>query len=202
MINKKDYLLISIIGFFTGLFFLPVLNNINFSFLKINLGIGLLIILIITIFADLALFIFSLIARKIPIFLQLAKFAAVGALNTFLDLGVLNGLILLSGIAAGLWFSVFKAISFILANINSYFWNKHWTFGSSQKANIKEFGQFLIVSLIGLGINIGIASFIVNIIGPFKNFSPELWANIGALFATIASLFWNFIGYKLIVFKK
>jgi putative flippase GtrA len=201
-IRKKDYFLISIIGFFTGLFFLPVLNNVKLPFLELNFGNAVLVILAVMIFANLALAIFSLIARIIPVFLQLAKFAAVGALNTLLDLGVLNGLIFLSGIAAGSWYSAFKGTSFIIANINSYFWNKYWTFGSSEKANIKEFGQFFIVSLIGLGINIAIASLVVNVIGPQGGISPERWANVGALAATIVSLFWNFIGYKLIVFKK
>ncbi len=201
-ISKKDYFLVSIIGFFTGLFFLPVLNNVKFSFLKLNFGNTLLIILGIMVFANLALALFSLIGRRIPIFLQMAKFAAVGALNTLLDLGVLNGLIFLSGIALGWWYSLFKGISFIIANVNSYFWNKHWTFGSSEKANIKEFSQFFVVSLIGLGINIGIASLIVNVVGPQGGISPERWANVGALSATVVSLFWNFIGYKVFVFKK
>jgi putative flippase GtrA len=201
-IGKKDYLIVSIVGFFVGLLLLPVLKNLKLPFLKLNFGSGLLIVIGFAIFAILALLAVSLLSRRIPVLLQFAKFAAIGALNTLLDLGVLNILIFASGIALGYWYSLFKAISFIIANINSYFWNKYWTFGSGGRASVKEFSQFLMVSVVGFGINIGTASLVVNVIGAPENFSPERWANIGAVSATIISLIWNFIGYKFFVFKK
>lgn len=202
MITKKDYFAISIIGFLFGLLLLPVLSNIKIPFFALNFKNAFLLIIGFVIFANLALWLVSLLSRFIPVFLQVAKFAAVGGLNTLLDLGVLNVLILISGVATGYWYPMFKGISFVIANINSYFWNKHWTFGVSDSANIKEFSQFLTVSIIGFGINVSIASLIVNIIGAPENISPERWANIGALSATIISLVWNFIGYKFFVFKK
>ena len=51
-------------------------------------------------------------------------------------------------------------------------------------------------------INVALASLIVM---AFKTDDPifaKRLANIGAASATIASLIWNFIGYKLWVFKK
>lgn len=200
MITKKDYYIISIIGFLFGLLLLPVLNNIELSFLTVNFKSAFLIIVGFAVFANLALWLVFLFSRFIPILLQIAKFAAVGGLNTLLDLGVLNVLISISGVAVGFWYPVFKGISFIIANINSYFWNKFWTFGVSDKVNVKEFGQFMAVSVIGFGINVGVASLLVNFVGSPEGISPERWANIGALSATIISLIWNFIGYKFIVF--
>ncbi len=202
MITKKDYLLVSIIGFFFGLLLLPILNNLKFSFLEVNFKNALLVVIGFIIFANFALWLTSLLSRLFPVLLQIAKFVAVGGLNTLLDLGILNTLIFLSGIAAGWWYSIFKGISFIAAVINSYFWNKNWTFGVSDSANIKEFSQFMAVSLVGFAINVGAASLLVNFIGSPESISPERWANIGALSATIISLVWNFIGYKFIVFKR
>ena len=60
----------------------------------------------------------------------------------------------------------------------------------------------MVVSTIGLFINVGALSLIVNSIGAPGAVSPALWANIGALIATAASLIWNFLGYKFIVFRK
>jgi putative flippase GtrA len=202
MITRKDCLLVSIIGFFFGLLLLPVLNNIKLPFVEITFSNAFLIVVGFVIFANFALWLISLLSRLFPVLLQIAKFVAVGGLNTLLDLGILNTLIFLSGIAAGWWYSIFKGISFIVAVINSYFWNKYWTFGASGTASIKEFSQFFVVSLIGFGINIGLASFVVNVMGSPEGISPERWANIGAISATIASLIWNFVGYKFIVFKK
>ena len=243
MITRKDYFLVSIIGFFFGLLLLPVLNNIKLPFLKITFNSAFLIVVGFVLFANFALWLVSLLSRLFPLLLQIAKFVAVGGLNTLLDWGILNTLIFLSGIAAGWWYSIFKSISFIVAVINSYFWNKYWTFQetqintdytrtnpnsqyksvfspfksvssqsvSSQPASLKEFARFFVVSLIGFGINIGIASFIVNVVNPINLMrsissiaviTPERWANIGAFLATIFSLVWNFIGYKFIVFRK
>lgn len=133
---------------------------------------------------------------------QAIKFVLVGILNTLVDLGVLNILILISGISSGLGYSLFKGVSFTAAVINSYFLNKFWTFkGLGAGKAKKEFAQFLIVSIIGFGINVGVASLVVNIIGPKFGIGDKLWANVGAICATLAAMSWNFLGYKFIVFK-
>lgn len=132
---------------------------------------------------------------------QFYKFVLVGVLNTLLDLAVLNGLIVLTDIAIGWHFSIFKGVSFAIAVTNSYFWNKFWTFRHREGRRIAEFSQFLAVSLVGLGVNAGAASLLVNVIGPQGGISPQLWANVAAISAIIFSTIWNFIGYKLLVFK-
>jgi putative flippase GtrA len=112
-------------------------------------------------------------------------------------------LIFFSGIASGIYFSLFKALSFIVANVNSYFWNKHWTFvGEGSKKAPQEFGIFFAVSIGGLLINVLSASFIVNIIGPQFGLSSEIWANVGGICASFIGMAWNFVGYKIVVFRK
>ncbi len=137
---------------------------------------------------------------------QAGKFILVGILNTLIDLGVLNLLIFITGISAGFGYSAFKGISFIVDVINSYILNKFWTFKSAgDTGRAREFGQFFVVSAIGFGINVGVASLVVNVIGnpfAFSGISNTLWANVGALTATFCAMVWNFVGYKFIVFKK
>ncbi len=202
LVLKKDYFLVAIIGFVSGLLSLPILKNIKLSFLQINLFMSLVIAIAVTVLAVIALWIAKIISGKIPAILQIAKFAATGVLNTLLDIGVLNLLMFAFSATSGASYSIFKGVSFIVANTNSYFWNKHWTFGSNKSATTKEFGQFFAVSFVGFLINTGIATLIVNFIGPVGGVSAALWANIGAMAATLASLVWNFLGYKFIVFKK
>jgi putative flippase GtrA len=144
--------------------------------------------------------------KNILVLFQAGKFVLVGILNTLIDLGVLNLLMFLTGITSGLWYSVFKGISFITAVINSYIFNRSWTFkGSGQENKNKEFLQFFIISCIGFGINVGVASLIVNVVANqfvYLGFSSKIWANLGALAATGCGMIWNFIGYKFFVFKK
>lgn len=201
MATRKDFLLVFIIGVFFGVFSLPIIKNVasSFSFSWV-LATGFVFLL--GVVAVFFLWLASLISLKIPIVFQLAKFAAVGSFNTFLDWGIVNLLIFLTGIASGLGFSLFKAISFLIANIGSYFWNKYWTFVGKDKANIQEFGKFFVVSVIGMVLNVVVASLIVNYIAYPSFLSPRQWANVALLVATLVSLVWNFVGYKFFVFEK
>lgn len=141
---------------------------------------------------------------------QVLRFGIVGVTNTGVDLIVLNGLIFSTGLGQqGIYYTIFKAISFLVAATNSYFLNKHWTFAGSDGGNAtRQFQQFVAITIVGWLINVGVASFVVNIIQPtidlnqFAEGMNKLWPSIGALFGTAFGLVWNFLGYKLIVFRK
>lgn len=144
----------------------------------------------------------SSISAKYPFILQFSKFFTVGIINTSIDFAVLNLFIFATGHSSGVYYPIFKSISFAVAVTNSYFMNKYWTFKSQEGAKAGEFAKFIGVNLVGWGINVGTASYVVNVVGAPAGFSPILWANIGAVSAVIITLFWNFIGMKFFVFKK
>jgi putative flippase GtrA len=201
-INRMDFYLVSFIGASFALFSIPILLNLENSPVPVSALNILLLMLFFVFFANIALGIAALISKFVPIIFQIAKFAAVGAFNTFLDWGVLNLLIVITGIADGIGFSLFKGTSFILAAISAYFWNKYWTFNSKEKTSKQEVGRFISVSIIGFIINVALASLIIFIFHKTTAITPEQLANVAAACATLASLVWNFLGYKLFVFKK
>ncbi|GBE16260.1 GtrA-like protein [bacterium BMS3Abin15] len=134
---------------------------------------------------------------------QFSKFVVVGVINTAIDFLVLNLEMVLTGITSGPYIFLFNSISFSVATVNSYFMNKHWTFQDQEKSHeAVKFSQFLAVSVVGISINGGVVYFITTFIEPFFGMDPLLWANIAKIVATGLSLIWNFIGYKLWVFKK
>jgi putative flippase GtrA len=212
---KKDLLLAAVIGFVCALFILPIIKQAQF-----NIPYELSLIIILPILSVLGMLLAIVIAQKIKVIYQVAKFVLVGALNTLIDWGVLNLLLFLANIASGPFYSVFKGISFIVAVTNSYFWNKFWTFkkaapavlpSGERKSTGKEVLQYFVISIIGFTLNVAIASLIVNVWGPHfnifgLNWAPDLaakrWGTFGALVGTLTGLVWNFLGYKLIVFKK
>ncbi len=198
--SKRDFVLSLLAGIFIGLLSIPISKNLELpSQLGLLFSFGYLFFPIATLIGLLVAYI---IGGKLPIIFQIAKFAVIGGLNTFIDFAVLNILINLTSVFSGLGYSTFKGISFSLAVINSYFWNKNWTFGSKTNNEGKELLKFFIISFAGLTINILTASFVVNVVGPQWGVSKVLWANFGGVIATLISLVWNFLGYKLIVFKR
>ncbi len=196
--KKKDAIISLAIGLLIGIFLFFILKNVG-----IEIANSWTIPIILPFLALLGMFTVSILGKKFITILQMGRFLLVGALNTFIDLGVLNILILLSGITAGLWFSAFKSVSFLVATINSYFWNKHWTFGKGGNAFAgKEFSKFVVVTAIGMLVNVGIASLIVNVIGVQFGVSEKMWATIGAVTASFFAWAWNFLSSKFIVFKS
>ena len=68
----------------------------------------------------------------------------------------------------------------------------------------KEFVSFIVISVIGLLINSLLLALLSGKLAIFFHgqISADLVKNIAKIFATVVSLAWNFIGYKLFVFKK
>lgn len=143
-------------------------------------------------------------------FKQLIKFGLVGVMNTLVDLIILNIETVLTGVTEGTGYAIQKGVSFLAAVIFSYFLNKYWTFrDTSREHEAKKFSQFVFVSVIGMLINVTTATIVVtylkipvNDILQLKLLTDQIWVNIGALSGTAVGLIWNFVGYKIWVFKK
>ena len=159
--------------------------------------------IIVAVLFAIALLVASLVASRVPSLFEFSKFAVVGVLNSGVDFGILNLLILVTGVASGGGFFAFKSVSVTLGVINSYVWNKYWTFDAANSPEARrELIAFMAVTLVAVGLNIAGADVIVNVIGAPRGFSPKLWANIGAISGAGLTLFANFFGYKFFVFKK
>lgn len=195
-----------VLGLIISAFIISLLH-ITGSGVIVDSGNPIFLMFVIVLFVPLMLLLWVYITfhlgKRRNIFFQFGKFIPIGVSNTAIDFGMLNLLILSTGVDKGLLFSAFKGISFLLAVTNSYLWNKYWTFESGEKGDLgKQFLKFIIVAGIGFVINVAIASFIVNFIKPFWGVSPILWANIGAIASMFIVILWNFAGYKYLVFKK
>lgn len=200
--------------------------------------------------------------EKQPVILQLLRFGAIGVLNTALDFLVLNFVSKTLGVDSGFKLGQINIAGFILAVIQSYYWNKYWAFDTqsitlfknfirlllvgglgvgalalvllgskigaqpsyylfillvyviaevvlwlgfgfnklTQTAAKNSFISFVVVSLIGLVINSLLISVITSHVTLVSN--ADLNKNLAKILATGASLVWNFVGYKLFVFRK
>ncbi len=199
MYTKRDYYLSGVIGAIAGVVILFPASEFGF---RVNVFWGIISILLFSLLSVSGFFLCSFLGKRRQIFFDFGKFSVTGLLNTLIDIAVLNGLFLLSGVATGISYALFKAIAYIIATSNSYGWNKFWTFKSMTPLSFKEYGSFFVFSLVGAGINIGVASVIVNAIPHPSGMSPEAWGTIAALVAVLFSKFWNFGTYRSVVFAR
>lgn len=198
--TKKDLKLSLFVGAVAGVLLFLILPNLG---LHLSPAGKMLAFLGLAAFTPSGYLVAYWLSQWWPVMIQFVKFGITGGLNALIYLGTLNFLITNTKIAAGFYYSLFVAIAFIVAVVNSYFWNKYWVFRVRKDESRRgEFIGFFLVNLISFAINVGSASIVVNKIGAPAGFSPELWANIGAVSAVLISLFWNFLGTKFFVFKK
>jgi putative flippase GtrA len=202
MMTKKDFWAGLVIGAGVGLLIQPILANNLPASISLTLAMRIGLFVFFTLLAPLALWIASLIAKLWKGVYQFAQFAAVGTLNSFVDVGVFNLETFLYGSSfiGNVLFAVFKAVSFLFATTNSFLWNKNWTFNDAgEKNSASKVTEFYSVAIVGWVLNVGVAT-AVKVMGPAGSSS---WVNIVAPLGGIAASFaWNFIGYKYFVFKK
>jgi putative flippase GtrA len=127
----------------------------------------------------------------------------VGAINTVVDLIVLNLLIAVTHTGkTGASFALFKSIAFVCALLNSYIMNRSWTFESAAtKSRVVEGSQFLLVSLLGAFVNVGSSWYVATFVSHSRRLD-RLWPSMAALVGTAFSLGFNFVGYKFFVFAR
>lgn len=204
--ERKDFRNVTIIGAAVGLLVQPLVFNIaseNARLVFLTQGsVQIGIFFFFAILAPIALGVAALIARWIPIVYQIAKFAAVGSLNSFVDFGILNLLIYLTHENSGWYYVLFVGCSFLAATTNSFFWNKFWTFGAHAGNTTAQAVKFYTSTALVGALNVSVASFVVNEIARPGVIEPNLWANIGKLIGIFTAMTLNFLSYKFFVFKK
>jgi len=89
-------------------------------------------------------------------------------------------------------FTVFKAVSFCLATLNGFYFNRRWTFRIRGREHAgKQLGRFFLVTSIGMLINVLVASRVHA--GPGASTLNYL---LSLAAGTAAGMFWNFFGHK------
>ena len=217
--SKKDFIYASFTGFYSGLIAWQILDFLNISIGPFGGvcdrsplsgvcptpdGISWFwLMIIVPIIWIIGVNFGYFLGKWMPFFNQFGRFAAIGFTNFIVSTGTLNIFIAYSGITSGTWYSVFVTVAFLVGAMHSYAWNKFWVFSAQNSvASGGEFLKFFIVNGIAGLINVGVASFIVNVMHPLLGITPEGWANVGAIAGSAIGLIFSFIGFRLLVFKN
>ena len=125
------------------------------------------------------------------------RFAVVGVANTALDFAVLFLLV-----GTGLDRIPANFVSTAVAFIFSFFVNKSFTFKSTGGNAKKQFVLFILITVFSLWVIQPIVIVAVSWLLAGLNLNSGVVLFIAKLFATVASLIWNYIFYSRFVFKK
>jgi putative flippase GtrA len=127
-----------------------------------------------------------------PTVKQFSRFVLIGFLNTGLDWAIFFALT--SWIV---WFGnhilVANTISFLFGFASSFTFNRRWTFRSTDPQVTKQLTTFLLINLVGLGMNLGIVGVVYH-----ASHSRLLSKTL----AVVIVLFWNYLAGRKFAFKK
>ncbi len=129
------------------------------------------------------------------------RFAAVGASGAVVDFGVLNLLTLIFHVN----FVAASVVSFIMAVINNFIWNRLWTYPDSRsKAVSHQLIQFSLINVVGLIIRTPLLAFLEKILIKFFTFTVPVsfvkptfaGHNIALAIAILVVMLWNYIANR------
>lgn len=130
------------------------------------------------------------------------RYITIAVLNVFINTSVFNLFLFATGITSGKWIFVFTLISYAIAIVNAFFWNKHWVFKHRAPSTTHTYASFLAVTismaLMGSAITYALTTWVAT--PPFM--SPHTWANIALLLTIPFTFLGNFLGNKYIVFRQ
>jgi len=128
------------------------------------------------------------------------KFAIVGGVGFVIDTGTLSLLVFLLNLTGDTQRLAAKAVSFTLAVISNFVWNRRWTYPESRSKPLgKQMTQFFVLNLIGLGINLLVFSVVDSLLIPLVGL---VWALYGAQIAAVGvAMFWNFAANRLVTYN-
>jgi putative flippase GtrA len=126
---------------------------------------------------------------------QFLRFLVVGGSGTLVDFCIFTLLKML-----GVGTLAANTISFAAGTVNNFTWNRLWTFrGARERFWGRQFLQFAVVSLVGLGLNNLIVIRLEGVFGSMGLF--EQFSYVPAkVIATGMVVFWNYFGNKLWTF--
>jgi putative flippase GtrA len=121
--------------------------------------------------------------------LQLVRFGLVGGAGFIVNLAVYA----LFVHPIGVDYHAAAVAAWLVAVLNNFVLNRHWTFDAREEAAHEQAGRFIVVSLIAFGVNLLLLTLFVESAGFGKVPAQAL--------AVAASMPFNFLGNKLWTFR-
>lgn len=141
----------------------------------------------------------ALVRRNAKVFL---KYALVGVTGTLLDVGLFALLIATTPLGDSVGGRIVAAtISFVIAVVNNYTWNRLWTFADRKSSVRKQFGKFFVVSCGGWLLNVAFLTLFSWVLIETFAFGSVTGGTLAKILASGVVLSYNFVANKIWTFK-
>lgn len=133
---------------------------------------------------------------------QFAKYVTVGFMNTGIDLLITNILVILTSANSDGQLLVISLFASSCATINSYFFNRKWTFGASaDQMPPYAFARFFGIACIAMAANASVFLFAYQILISRWGVAHLLAINLAKIFGIGTACLVGFFGYRVGVFE-
>jgi putative flippase GtrA len=126
--------------------------------------------------------------RKSHNWLQLIRFAAVGATGYVVNLAVFAACVHLLTVNYKLAF----VIAFAVSVVNNFWWNRHWTFSAQAAHPVHQGMKFFAVSLVAAGFSYVILVSLVDGAGTAKVVAQAISIAAGTPLSFVGQKLWSF----------
>ncbi|WNS81478.1 GtrA family protein [Domibacillus sp. DTU_2020_1001157_1_SI_ALB_TIR_016] len=115
---------------------------------------------------------------------KIMKFGIVGVLNTAIDM-----LLFFTLWSVGMPYLLAQVLSYSAGTLNSFVWNRSWTFKASGQTNMEEITKFILLNTIALCMS----TFLLSLLSGQPLFVSKTIATLSGLSVTFfGSRFWVF----------
>ncbi|MCX7882389.1 MAG: GtrA family protein [Brevinematales bacterium] len=118
---------------------------------------------------------------------EMIRFGIVGGINTMVDMGVFF-LVVWMGSPP----EIAQVLGYSMGTVNSFLWNKNFTFRDKESLDIGKIVRFLTVNLLSLALSVG-ALYGLLLVG--------IALKRAKILVTVLTLLLNFLGYRVWVFS-
>src|SRR5215467_12115440 len=138
---------------------------------------------------------------RAKIAMQFLRFCVVGGLNTGVDLLTFNLLIWMFPTQDSGLLVIFNSLAYLIGAINSFCWNKIWTFRQRSEASSDQFVRFALVTSLGIICNDAFL-WLATTIFISLSLTSIFWLNVAKVLAIAGSVTVSYIGMRFGVFTK
>ena len=133
--------------------------------------------------------------------MQFLRFCAVGGLNTFVDVFAFNLLVWAFPTRDSGLLVIYNSLAYLIGAVNSFCWNKLWTFGQHSVTSNDQIVRFALVTSLGIICNDAFLWLATTILASLS-LTSILWLNVAKVCAIAGSVSVSYVGMRFGVFTK